>query len=99
VSARALAVLLALAALAIGVAGCGDDDEEEGTTSVPDITVPKGEVTTTTEATTDTVPDDTGGTSVDPEKPDSPANDLPPEPDTPEARFEEFCEKNPGACG
>ena len=54
----------------------------------------------TTGETTTTAPDSgSGGTTVDPNKPDSPTNDLPPEPDTPEARFEEFCKKNPGACG
>jgi len=95
-SRRAFAVLLALGALAFGATACGDDDESD-TTSVPEITIPEGEAETTTgEPTSDP---DSGGTSFDPDKPDSPSNDVPPEPDTPEARFEEFCEKNPGACG
>jgi len=29
---------------------------------------------------------------------DSPENDTPPEPGSPEERFEQFCEQNPGAC-
>jgi hypothetical protein len=79
---------------------CGDDGDDSTTPSVPDITIPEGEAETTTEETTTTIPDSgSGGTTADPSKPDSPTNDLPPEPDTPEARFEEFCEKNPGVCG
>jgi hypothetical protein len=33
------------------------------------------------------------------ERPDSPGNDLPPAPGSPEEQFERFCEQNPGACG
>lgn len=29
---------------------------------------------------------------------DSPANDTPPEPGSPQERFEQFCAQNPGAC-
>jgi hypothetical protein len=29
---------------------------------------------------------------------DSPANDVPPPKDSPAARFEQFCDENPGAC-
>ena len=93
----ALAGILCLALL--GTAGCGDDGDDEGPPSVPDITIPEGEAETTTEETT-TVPDSgSPDTDADPSKPDSPTNDLPPEPDTPEARFEEFCKQNPVACG
>ena len=37
------------------------------------------------------------GGSAAPE--DSPENDVPPEPGSPEAEFEQFCEENPEACG
>ena len=30
--------------------------------------------------------------------PDSPDNDTPPEPGSPQERFEQFCAENPGAC-
>jgi hypothetical protein len=97
----ALAILLALAL--IGAVGCGDDGDDEGTSSVPEITIPEGEAETTSTTETETVPDSdsggSGGTGIDTEKPDSPANDIPPAPDTPEARFEDFCKKNPGVCG
>jgi len=92
-------VLLALAALALGATGCGGDGED-GTSSVPDITVPKGEAETdTTTIETETTTGSSGGTGYDPAKPDSPTNDIPPEPNTPEAKFEEFCKQNPGVCG
>jgi hypothetical protein len=100
----ALATMLALAALAIGAAGCGSDDESEPTT-VPTISVPSGEVQTVPESkTTTTAPEQTttsgsGGTKVNPNKPDSPTNDIPPQPGTPESKFEQYCDQNPGACG
>jgi hypothetical protein len=92
-----LALVLTLA-LALGATACGDDDDVEPS-SVPEITVPEGEVTGGGETTTTAPEPDSGGVTVDPSKPDSPANDVPPAPDTPEAKFEEFCEKNPAACG
>ena len=85
-----LALAVALAALALlGVGACGGDDDDDAPPSVPDITIPKGEADTTTDGGTTTTPGSgSGGATVDPSKPDSPTNDLPPEPDTPEARFE-----------
>ena len=104
--ARSLAALPVLAALAIGAAGCGSDDESSPTTA-PTISVPSGEVQTVPEPkTTTTTPEQTttnsggsGGTKVNPSKPDSPTNDVPPEPGTPESKFEQYCNQNPGACG
>jgi len=47
--------------------------------------------------------DDSGGVSGsgggDPTKPDSPENDVAPEPGTPQEAFEQFCDENPEACG
>jgi hypothetical protein len=104
------ATLLALVALALGAPGCGGDDDENDATTAPEISVPSGEVqtvpeqTTTQEQPTTTTPQPSGGTpapsqNYDPSKPDSPENDVPPEPGTPEAKFEQYCRENPGACG
>ena len=96
------ALVASLAALALlGVGACGGDDDDDTTSTIPDITIPEGEAEQTTPAPTTTPAPETGsgGTTLDPSKPDSPTNDLPPEPNTPESRFEEFCKENPGACG
>jgi hypothetical protein len=105
---RPLGVPLTLLVLLLGAAACGGDDEE--TTSVPSIsisvpsisvpsggpTVPDVGLTPTTGATTT----DNGGTArPDPAKPDSPVNDLPPPPGSPQEAFERQCEQNPAACG
>ena len=89
--------------------GCGGDDEKASETdTTPTITVPSDDTTipATTETPTETqttpppqtTPDDSGGSAA-PTTPDSPENDTKPQPDTPEGRFEEFCDQNPGACG
>jgi hypothetical protein len=112
VSWRYLTVLLALAALAVGAAACGGDDDEPITTA-PEISVPAGEpqtvpqqqtTTNQQQPTTTTAPQGSGGTQApsqnyNPGKPDSPKNDVPPEPGTPESKFEQYCQQNPGACG
>jgi hypothetical protein len=102
---RRLALALLLPALALGAAGCGDDDAEETT---PSVTVPAATETapattaapTTTESSTTTKPPKTGGTpSYDPGKADTPENDVPPPPGSPQEAFERMCEQNPSACG
>ena len=105
-----LTIALACGVLALAP-GCGGDDEEAaGTDTTPRITVPNED--TTTPPATDTTPatptrtapapqtttPDSGGSTA-PAKPDSPENDTKPAPNTPEQRFEEFCDQNPGACG
>lgn len=40
-----------------------------------------------------------GGRGADPEQPDSPENDVPPEPGSPQEAFEQYCDENPDACG
>lgn len=97
---------MALAALGFGalLGGCGDDEEPEVT--LPTISV-ESSVESTTEQTqtspgqTTTEKPQTGGTppSYDPGAEDSPSNDKPPDPGSPEEAFENHCKQNPGACG
>jgi hypothetical protein len=64
------------------------------------------------ETTTQTTTEDSGGgggggnanggggtPSYDPSQPDSPQNDIPAAPGTPQGNFEQYCQQNPGACG
>jgi hypothetical protein len=98
-AARLLAVVLALFALSVAIAACGDDDEDEGV-SIPSIAVP--ETTATAPATTapeTTTAPDTGGTGTTKQPKDTAKNDVPPPSGTPQEQFEQFCEQNPGACG
>ena len=104
-------MLLAFAAPACG----GDDEEARRTPKPPELTVPGRTLTddTAPDTSTGTAPEppqspgtDTGGGTCggatsppDPSRPDSPQNDVPPQPGTPEDRFERFCNENPGACG
>ena len=101
---------IALACGAVLLApGCGGDDEKASDTeTTPRITVPSDDTKPTTTETAppqtqttpppQTAPDNSGGSTA-PTTPDSPENDTKPSPDTPEGRFEEFCDQNPGACG
>ncbi len=90
-------------ALAIGLiaAGCGSDSSGETTThsvSIPAVTAP-GVTTSTTPATT-TSPGKTatqGGTTFNPQAPDSETNDVPPKKGSPQAAFEQQCAKQ-GTC-
>jgi hypothetical protein len=102
--------------LTLGVAACGDDEEDEAS-DVPTISVPTSEPQTVpqqvptqppkpNQPATPTKPSKpTGGQGpgssggFDPSKPDSPANDVPPPPGSPQQSFEQFCNKNPAACG
>jgi hypothetical protein len=103
-SRRRLALALLLPALLIGAAGCGDDDDEETTPSVTapaaTETAPPTTATPTTTTEPTTTKPKTGGTpSYDPVKPDTPENDVPPPPGSPQEQFEQLCEQNPAACG
>jgi hypothetical protein len=109
-AALALAAI-ALAAIALGLVACGGSNGGEDAATVPEISVPAGKPQSVPEETvtppeTTTAPDSGGGGNgggggggLDRSKPDSPTNDLPPDPGSPEARFEQFCKQNPGACG
>jgi hypothetical protein len=102
-----LRLTLALAAVAagLGAVGCGDDESGEETTpsiSIPAVTVPTGP--TTTAPSSGVAPETTtgsgsGGDNYDPAQPDTPENDVPPPPGSPQEAFEQMCEQNPAACG
>jgi hypothetical protein len=104
---RSLTVLLALLALGAAAPGCGGDDEPDGAPTAPQLTVPQTETDETETGpapggTTTAPPADDGGGPAPPaerQQPDSPQNDVAPQPGTPESRFEKFCNENPGACG
>jgi hypothetical protein len=95
-------------ALAIGLiaTGCGSDDSGETTAapsvSIPPVTAP-GLTSTTSPATTTTAPATTattkGGTTFNPNLPDSETNDIPPAKGSPQEQFEKQCKQNPSACG
>lgn len=109
---RSAVTLLIVLLAAVGSAGCGGDNESSSTPKAPELTVP-GETTgsdtsttkTETAPTTTQAPSGTegqgGGTQSPPRTSpqDSPTHDIPPQPGTPESRFEKFCRENPGACG
>jgi hypothetical protein len=94
--------MLAAVALTLGAVACGDDGGDTSTT-IPEVTIPEDtttvpETTTTTESTTTT--EDNGGTpTFNPDEADSPTNDKPPAPGSPEDAFEQDCQQHPGKCG
>lgn len=106
-------IALILSLFALGIAGCGDDDDESATTipTVP-LSVPGDETSTLgddTDTTVDTVPDSgtvtpapaptpTPAPTPAPVTPDSPDNDTPPPAGSEAEQFEDFCTENPGAC-
>src|SRR5688572_12654373 len=105
-------IALVLSLFALGVAGCGGDDDEDEATTIPTIplSVP-GEQTTlddSTDTTADTAPDATPAPAPAPTPaptptpapvpPDSPQNDAPPPAGSEAEQFENFCAENPGAC-
>jgi hypothetical protein len=97
---------LALTAIAIGLiaSGCGSDSSGETTAppvSIPAVTSPG--ISTSTEQATTIAPGTTatskGGKPYNPNAPDSATNDVPPAKGSPQAQFEQQCNKNPSACG
>jgi hypothetical protein len=99
--------------LALG--GCGSDSESTTapqSTAITRETSPQSTAeSTTTESTTTT--EDNGGTpasgggdntssdggSGGSSVPDTPSNDVTPPANTPQGKFEQYCNQNPGACG
>ena len=118
---RRAGILVASCILALGTAaaGCGGDDEDNGSSDEPSTIEPAtptgptgaaGEEGTEDGEKPEDVDGDVGledGTVTPPPESDSqaqggedsPENDIPPEPGSPEAKFEEFCDENPEACG
>ena len=94
---RLTSVVFAVAALALGVAACGDDTEDVDI-SVPSIEVPS-ETTPPPSTPTSTTGTTTEPTGTGTTPPDSPATDVQPPAGSPQSKFEDFCKKNPGACG
>jgi hypothetical protein len=101
---RSTALLLAIASLslvALAGSGCGDDDDTEVT--LPTISVEDEPQTTATDQLptkpTETQPQNGGTGTIDPNREDSPKNDKPPDPGSPEEAFENACKQNPAACG
>jgi hypothetical protein len=96
--------------LVAALAGCGEDDEPaDPTRSLPDLAIPTTEATppavtetapatTTVDPATETLPEEGPVPTTQPPQ-DTPENDAPPPEDSPAARFEEYCNENPGACG
>jgi hypothetical protein len=105
-------IALIVSLFALGVAGCGDDDDEDAATTIPTVplSVPGDDTSTLgdeTDTTVDTVPDTATPTPTPTpaptptppaETPDSPENDTPPPADSEAEEFENFCAENPGAC-
>jgi hypothetical protein len=103
---RRIVIPVAVIAAGLGVAGCGDDDSGDTTPSIsiPTVTAPTAPTTTTpaTPTTGGSAPGATttqGGGRYNPSVPDSPENDVPPPPGSPQEAFEKQCEENPAACG
>jgi hypothetical protein len=113
--ATAVAVALVTAAGLLAMAGCGGDSESTTAPQSSEITqetsTQSTAESTTTESTTTTEDnggatppsgggDNTsGGGSGGSGVPDTPSNDVTPPANTPQGKFEHYCNQNPGACG
>jgi hypothetical protein len=97
------AILCALVALAAGgsLAGCGGDDEKDAQPASKERSVTTAPPTTRSRPATQPAPSEQSGgnTTPDPSREDSPENDLPPEPGSPQERFEQDLERRCGKNG
>jgi hypothetical protein len=93
-------------AVAIGLiaAGCGSDSSGESTAapvSIPAVTAPGPGISTSAEPAGTVTPGTTvtskGGTTYNPNAPDSATNDVPPAKGSPEEQFEKQCQQQ-GTC-
>jgi hypothetical protein len=90
-------------AVAVAATGCGSDSS--GQASVPTVSIPivTSPVTPTPSAPpTTSFPGTTttkNGGTYNPKLPDSATNDVPPPKGSPQAQFEQQCQKHPSACG
>jgi hypothetical protein len=101
----------ALAALALALGACGDDEERAAdtrteTTATTETAAPTATTGTPAPTTpvdtsprTEALPGGQDGGATPPRQQDSPENDTPPPADSPAERFERECERNPEACG
>jgi hypothetical protein len=100
---RSLVITLAVLVVGLAATGCGDDSSGETTPSlsIPAVTSPTSSapsVSGTSPATTQKSKTAPTGT-YNPNAPDSPTNDVPPPPGSPQEQFEQQCRQNPEACG
>ena len=100
-----LAALATLALLAAAIGACGDEDVSTARPStVPELTLPGGELTpgdAATDGTTQTGTGTTTGTDAAPTAPeDTTQTDVPPAAQGAAggSELESFCQENPGAC-
>jgi hypothetical protein len=113
-TAAAVALLTMAGLLALGGCGSdGESTTTPSSTSAPQTAAQTTTSSTTTESTTTTTEDNGGATSPSgggdntsgdggsggSTVPDTPSNDVTPPADTPQGKFEQYCNQNPGACG
>jgi hypothetical protein len=101
---KAAVTALALLAVAGAAAGCGSDSSGDNSTpsvSIPAVTAPTATSPTFPQTTTSNggVAPGSGTGTLNTTAPDSPTNDLPPPPGSPQSKFEQQCKQNPSACG
>jgi hypothetical protein len=95
-------VIPVAAAIGLIAAGCGSDSSGDTTThpvSIPAVTAPSLSSTAASTAAPATTSTTQGGTTFNPQAPDSATNDIPPKKGSPQAAFEQQCKQNPSACG
>ena len=99
---RLVIVALAAAAVVPAATGCGSDssgDTAAAPVSIPAVTAPQITTSAPAATTSSTTATTKGGKSFDPNQPDSPTNDVPPPPGSPQEAFEQQCKQHPAACG
>jgi hypothetical protein len=102
VNRRYRVVIPVAAAIGLIAAGCGSDSSGDTTThpvSIPAVTAPSLSSTAASTAAPATTSTTQGGTTFNPQAPDSATNDIPPKKGSPQAAFEQQCKQNPSACG
>jgi len=113
-TAAAVALLTAAGSLALGGCGSDRESTTTPSSTPGPQTAPQTTASSTrTESTTTTTEDNGGATSPSgggdntsssggsggSAVPDTPSNDVTPPADTPQGKFEQYCNQNPGACG
>ena len=112
-TAAAIALVTAIGLLAI--AGCGSDSESTTTPQSSETTQESSTQSTVESTTTESTTTEDNGAATSPSGggdntssdggsggsavPDTPSNDVTPPANTPQGKFEQYCNQNPGACG